>query len=200
MFPHVEVEKDPVVLAITPLTPTSSACLLPLGVLAIQSYLTPCYLVDNSPPGSSAHGILQARILEWVAISSCRGSSQPRDRTCVSCIAGKFLTTEPPGKPYCLLRNATNPIQREMAGVTGETSDGDGALGGGENKVEHGCVKTYVWTRGRGKGVICLQFLLESLLLIFNKYYLSTYYLLHADCAPLTGMGTLYLFFLHSSQ
>ena len=38
--------------------------------------------VDCSPPGSSVHGILQARILEWVAISSLRGSSRPRDQTC----------------------------------------------------------------------------------------------------------------------
>ena len=54
--------------------------------------------MDCSPPGSSVHGILQARILEWVAISSSRESSQPRDRTQVSCIAGRFFTTEPLGK------------------------------------------------------------------------------------------------------
>ena len=47
---------------------------------------------DYSPPGSSVHEILQARMLEWVAISFPRGSSQPRDRTWVSCIAGRFLT------------------------------------------------------------------------------------------------------------
>ena len=45
--------------------------------------------VDCSPPGSSIHGILQARILEWVAISFSRGSSRPRDRTQVSHIAGR---------------------------------------------------------------------------------------------------------------
>ena len=45
--------------------------------------------VDCSPPGSSIHGILQARILEWVAISFSRGSSWPRDWTQVSCIAGR---------------------------------------------------------------------------------------------------------------
>ena len=45
-----------------------------------------------SPPGSSVHGILQARILEWVAIPFSRGSSQPRDQTWVSCIAGRFFT------------------------------------------------------------------------------------------------------------
>ena len=47
---------------------------------------------DCSPPGSSVHGILQARILEWVAMPSSRGSSQPRDRTQVSCIADGFFT------------------------------------------------------------------------------------------------------------
>ena len=50
---------------------------------------TLCNPVDCSSPGSSIHGILRARILEWVAISFCRGSSQPRDRTQVSCIAGR---------------------------------------------------------------------------------------------------------------
>ena len=54
-----------------------------------QSCLTLCHLVDCSPPGSSVHGILEARILEWVAISFPRGSSQPRDRTQVSRIAGR---------------------------------------------------------------------------------------------------------------
>ena len=48
--------------------------------------------MDCSPPGSSVHGILQARILEWVAISISRESSWPRDRTRVSCIAGRFFT------------------------------------------------------------------------------------------------------------
>ena len=54
-----------------------------------QSCLTLCDPIDCSPPGSSVYGILQARILEWVAISFSRGSSQPRDRTQVSCIAGR---------------------------------------------------------------------------------------------------------------
>ena len=50
-----------------------------------------CNPMDCSPPGSSVHGILQARILEWVAISFSRGYSQPRDRTQVSCMAGGFF-------------------------------------------------------------------------------------------------------------
>ena len=55
--------------------------------------------VDCSPPGSSVHGISQARILELVAISFSRGPSPPRDGSHVSCITGAFLITEPPGKP-----------------------------------------------------------------------------------------------------
>ena len=53
-----------------------------------QSSPTLCNSVDRSPPSSSVHGILQARILEWVEMpSSSRGSSRPRDRTCVSYIS-----------------------------------------------------------------------------------------------------------------
>ena len=48
--------------------------------------------MDHSPPGSSDHGILHARILELAAVPSSRGSSQPRDQTLVSCIAGSFFT------------------------------------------------------------------------------------------------------------
>ena len=48
--------------------------------------------MNCSPPGSSVHGIFQARILEWVAIPFSRGSSQPRDQTQVSCMTGRFFT------------------------------------------------------------------------------------------------------------
>ena len=57
-----------------------------------QSCPTLCDPMDCSPPGSSVHGILQARVLKWVAVSFSRGSSQPRDQTQVSCIAGRFFT------------------------------------------------------------------------------------------------------------
>ena len=57
-----------------------------------QLCLTLCGPMDCSLPGSSAHGIFQARILEWVAVSFSRGSSQTRDQTQVSCIAGRFFT------------------------------------------------------------------------------------------------------------
>ena len=63
--------------------------------LVAQSCPTLCSPMDCSLPGFPVHGILQARILEWLAISYSRGSSQPRDRThvsCVSCIVGRFFT------------------------------------------------------------------------------------------------------------
>ena len=62
-----------------------------------------------SPPDSSVHGILQARILERVAISFSKGSSWPRDRTHVSCIAGRFFSTgaswEAPFSEECFSRH-----------------------------------------------------------------------------------------------
>ena len=58
-----------------------------------------CNPIGYKPPGSSVHGISQTRILEWVAISFSRVSSQCRDRTCISCTEGRSFTTEPPGKP-----------------------------------------------------------------------------------------------------
>ena len=58
----------------------------------LQSCPTLCDPMDCGLPGSSVHGILQARTLEWLAISFSRGSSRPRDRTQVSCIAGRFFT------------------------------------------------------------------------------------------------------------
>ena len=62
----------------------------------------PWNLIHYNLPGSSIHGISQARILEWVAISSSMVSSWPRDWThvsCVSCITIRFFTTEPLRKP-----------------------------------------------------------------------------------------------------
>ena len=63
-----------------------------LCMLVAQSCLPPCDPMDYRPPVSSVHGILYARIMEWVAISFSRGSSWPSDRTRVSCIAGRFFT------------------------------------------------------------------------------------------------------------
>ena len=71
-----------------------------------QLCLILCDPVDCSPPGSSVHGILQARILEWVAISFSRGSSWPGNWTCISqisCIGRWTLLLEPLGNPTKLL-------------------------------------------------------------------------------------------------
>ena len=56
--------------------------------------------MDCSPPGPSVHGIFQARVLEWGAISFSRGSSQPRNQTRISCVAGRFITAVPPDLAY----------------------------------------------------------------------------------------------------
>ena len=61
-------------------------------VLVTQSCLILCHPIDWGSPGSSVHGILQARILEWVAGPFSRRSSRLRDWTWVSCIAGRFFT------------------------------------------------------------------------------------------------------------
>ena len=60
--------------------------------LVAQSCPTLCDPMDCSPPGSSVPGILQARTLEWVAMPSSRGSSQPGDRSQVSHNPGRFFT------------------------------------------------------------------------------------------------------------
>ena len=57
-----------------------------------------CNTMDHSSRGSSVHGVLQARILEWAALPSSRGSTQHKDQTQVSRIAGRFFTDGLPGK------------------------------------------------------------------------------------------------------
>ena len=71
-----------------------------VGGLVTKLCLT---LAECSPPGSSVHGIFQARILEWTAISFSRGSSRPRNQTQVSCIAGRFLTNSLLIHQHCFL-------------------------------------------------------------------------------------------------
>ena len=80
----------------------SSSCMCACSL--VQSCLTLCNPMNYSPPGSSGHRILQARILEWVATSFSKGSSWFRDWTCVCCISSigrqiLSLLTEPLGKP-----------------------------------------------------------------------------------------------------
>ena len=77
--------------------PDASACLV------AQSCPTLCDPMDCSPPGSSVHWILQARILEWVAVPSCRGSSQPGIKLASPMsptVAGRFFTTGHLGSPW----------------------------------------------------------------------------------------------------
>ena len=75
--------------------PPSITCMLQkVKVKGLVAPLCPtlCDPMDCSPPGSAVHGILQAKILEWVAIPFCRGSSPPRDQTQVSHITSRFFT------------------------------------------------------------------------------------------------------------
>ena len=100
-----------------------------------QSCLTLCQPMRCGLPGSSVCGIFQARILEWAVISFSRGSSQPRDLLQVSCITGRFFTTELPGKPsmQCGSHESNRPESREREAVV-EGRD-DGKLVGGVTLV-----------------------------------------------------------------
>ena len=71
-------------------------------MLSCFSHVWLCDSMNYRSPGSSVHGILQARVLEWVAIPSSSGSSPPMYQiqvSCISCIAGRFFTTESPRTP-----------------------------------------------------------------------------------------------------
>ena len=72
----------------SPMAPWTQVC----KCQSLQSCPVLCNPLDCSPPGSTVHGISQAGVLEWAAISSYRGSSQPRDQTGVSCISSRFFT------------------------------------------------------------------------------------------------------------
>ena len=76
-----------------------------VAVLLTQSCPNLCNPMDYSSLGSSVHGILQARILEWLAITYSSSPSQPRDQTQVSCTAGRFFTISAKGKPLRKLFN-----------------------------------------------------------------------------------------------
>ena len=85
----------------------------------VRLFATP---MDGSLPGSTVHGIFQARIREWVAISFSRGSSQPKDRTQVSCIAGRrftiWATREAPSKG----RQAENHNHKKLTNLITQTT------------------------------------------------------------------------------
>ena len=89
-------------------------CSASMHAKLLQSCLTLCDHMDCRPPGSSVHGIFQARILEWVAMLSSPASSRPRDRTCISCIAGRFFTTEPLKKPTWNVVSSVSQFSRSV--------------------------------------------------------------------------------------
>ena len=79
-------------------------------VLVAQLCLTLCDPMNCGLPGFPVHGIIQARIREWTAIPFSRGSSRPRDRTLVSCVAGRFFTVWATGKLYLLLDSSVKKV------------------------------------------------------------------------------------------
>ena len=84
-------------------------CLVWYQAQFVQLFLTLCDHMDHSPPGSSVHGTIPARILDQVAISSSKRSSRSKEQTCwlgfpaASALTGGFFNTEAPGKPLSLM-------------------------------------------------------------------------------------------------
>ena len=95
--------EDPAQLLISKLLLFYNSPWYPLLCCVTQLPPTLCDPMDCSPPGSSVHGVLQARILQWVAMPSSQGSSQPRDQTQSPTLQADSLPSEPPGKAwqYC---------------------------------------------------------------------------------------------------
>ena len=105
-------EADPVRGAFKNMVSSLTVC-----VLAAQSCSTLCDPMDYYSPGPSVHKILQATILEWVTISFSRGSSQPRNGTQISCIAGRFFFFFFAGRFFTIwaTREAHNWLWRKKA-------------------------------------------------------------------------------------
>ena len=80
----------------------------------IQSWMALCDHMDWSLPGSLSSGILQARILEWIAISSSRGSSRPRDRTQVSHVAGRCFNLWATREAHIKCLERANPQRQKV--------------------------------------------------------------------------------------
>ena len=93
-----EEEREEVDASVT--LPFRNSASSPYSVLVTQSYPILCDPMDCSPPGFSVHGILQARILEGVAIPFSRRSSWPRDQPWSPALQADFLPSKPPGKPW----------------------------------------------------------------------------------------------------
>ena len=124
-----------------------------MKVLVAQSCPTLCDPTDCSLPASSIHGIFQARILEWVAIRFFRGSSQPRDRTQVSCITGRFfLLSKPPGKTYKYTYRSTYCITVVVKSLQGNAAlEYPGSLFWEVYSFQSGCILIFL-------GISCIRF------------------------------------------
>ena len=111
-----------------------------------QSCLILCDPMDCSLPGSSVHGIFQARILKRVAISFSRGSSQSTDQTCVSfisCINSIFFTTEPPGKPAYMIQWLISKIHNIYNSIVKKKQPNNLIKNGKRNQINISPMKTY---------------------------------------------------------
>ena len=121
-------------------------------MIVAQSCLTPCDPMDCIPPDSYVCGIFQARILECVAIPFSRGSSWPRDQTCVSCIAGDSLLPEPLGKPLCI---------QVMINIPGSPGDKESPASA-EDTRNVGLIPGSEKSPGKGNGTPLQYFCLEN--------------------------------------
>ena len=98
--------------------------------------------MDCSLLGFSVHSIFLARILEWIAVSFSKGSSDPGIKPSSFALAGRFFTTEPPGKPgsvYILLINPSESLRSQPSPFPQERFTGPNASFGGES---HGLGKS----------------------------------------------------------
>ena len=121
-------------------------------MIVAQSCLTPYDPIDCILPGSYVPGIFQAKILECVAIPFSRGSSWPRDRTCVSCIAGDSLLSEPLGKPLCM---------QVMINLPGSPGDKESPANA-EDARDVGLIPGSEKSPGKGNGTPLQYFCLEN--------------------------------------
>ena len=140
-----------------------------------------------SPPVSSVHGILQARMLEWVAMSSSRGSSQPRVRACISCIAGRFFTTEPLGKPSYsqIMYEIGMGVGLALSQLSANSQPKRGQNRNKREPREHHCVKGKQTRKRCGTGdwdetaileKILLRDFLKNWSIVDTQYYISLWF------------------------
>ena len=145
--------------------------------LVSQSCLTLCSPMDCSPPGSSVHGIFQARILDWIAVPFSRGSSQSRDQTRVSYIAGSlycWATREAP--PNCV-SVVDNSALRSSFIILCQTllyhikSTKNSLRSFSEHVNFTGVQYTIIWFYRNSENIFCKFFTLNS-----SKFHLPTYF------------------------